>query len=280
MAGTRRSEGLKYVAGASPIHRLTGASKALMVVLVSIAAMFSYDTRFLLVVVVFSISMLVASRVPLRDLRAVFIFIGALMVFNNILMFLFSPEHGVGIYGTRTEVFHIVGRYYLTWEQMFFQLNVTIKYFAILPLALIFFVTTEPSEFAASLNAIGLNYKLAYSVSLALRYIPDVQREYWDISLAQQARGVDLSSSAKLHKRVTGMVSVLLPLIITSIDKIERIANAMELRSFGRKDKRTWYRGRSFMKTDYAVIALSCAMVATSVGLIAINGGRFFNPFV
>ena len=54
-------------------------------------------------------------------------------------------------------------------------------------------VTTNPSEFAASLNRIGVNYKIAYSVAIALRYIPDVQRDYKDISFAQQARGIEMS---------------------------------------------------------------------------------------
>ena len=63
-------------------------------------------------------------------------------------------------------------------------------------------VATDPSEFAASLNKIGVNYKIAYSVSIALRYIPDVQRDYKDISFAQQARGIDMSSKEKLSKRI------------------------------------------------------------------------------
>ena len=275
-----RREGLGYSPGDTLVHRLTGASKAMMVLLVSLAAMISYDTRFLLVVVAFSVAMLLASRVPLKNLKNVFIFIGIFMIFNNILHFLFSPEHGVDIYGTRTELGHLFGGYYLVLEQLFFQLNVTIKYFAILPIALIFFVTTEPSEFAASLNKIGLNYKFAYSISLAMRYIPDVQREYWDISQAQQARGVDMSREAKLPARIKGMVSILLPLIVTSIDKIERIANAMELRSFGKKPRRSWYRGRSFGPQDYVLLVTSIGFVAASLILVIINGGRFFNPFV
>lgn len=30
--------------------------------------------------------------------------------------------------------------------------------------------------FAASLNSIGISYKVGYSVAIALRYIPDIQR--------------------------------------------------------------------------------------------------------
>jgi len=117
----------------------------------------------------------------------------------------------------------------LTWEQLFYQLNVTIKYFSIMPLALIFFVTTDPSEFASSLHQIGVHYKAGYSVALALRYIPDVRRTYHEISQAQQARGIDLSRKAKLHARVKGAMAILLPLIFSSLDRIETISNAMDV---------------------------------------------------
>ena len=53
----------------------------------------------------------------------------------------------------------------------------------------------EPSEFAASLNSIGISYKVGYSVAIALRYIPDIQRDYHSISQAQQARGVELGKN-------------------------------------------------------------------------------------
>ncbi|MCL2420362.1 MAG: energy-coupling factor transporter transmembrane protein EcfT [Defluviitaleaceae bacterium] len=276
----RIGAGLSYVDRATPIHRLTGASKLLMVLFVSLAAMITFDTRLLIVIVLVSFIMFALAKVPLRDMKLIFTVIGLLMLMNNSLIFLFSPEEGVQIYGTREVYFHIIGRYYVTREQLFYQLNVTIKYFAILPLALIFFVSTEPSEFAASLNSIGVNYKIAYSVSLALRYIPSVIREYQEISQAQQARGVDISKKASLSARLKGMATILFPLIITSIDKIDRIANAMELRSFGKDKTRTWYRARPFTAIDYVVVAVSLLFIVAAVALNWVNGGRFFNPFI
>jgi len=80
-------------------------------------------------------------------------------------------------------------------------------------MALLFILATNPSEFAASLNKIGVSYKISYSVSIALRYIPDIQREYHDISFAQQARGIDMSKKEKLGKRIKNIYSVLMPLI-------------------------------------------------------------------
>ncbi|MGL5649629.1 MAG: energy-coupling factor transporter transmembrane component T family protein [Clostridium sp.] len=51
---------------------------------------------------------------------------------------------------------------------------------------LVFLVSTDPSKFAASLSKIGISYRVAYSVAIALRYIPDIQREYKEISFAKQ----------------------------------------------------------------------------------------------
>ena len=76
------------------------------------------------------------------------------------------------------------------------------KYFIALPIAVLFVSTTNPSELAASLNGIGVPYKAAYVVSLALRYIPDIQKDYHDISQAQQARGTELGKDARLFERI------------------------------------------------------------------------------
>ena len=58
------------------------------------------------------------------------------------------------------------------------MVNISLKYFVALPVAILFISATNPSEFAASLNSIGISYKVGYSVAIALRYIPDIQRDY------------------------------------------------------------------------------------------------------
>lgn len=149
-----------------------------------------------------------------------------------------------------------------------------------IPLVILFVSTTNPSEFAASLNRIGISYKIAYSVALALRYIPDIQREYHDISLAMQARGVEMTKKEKFFARVKNVATILFPLIMTSMAKIEVVSNAMELRSFGKNKKRTWYMANPFRVSDYLVMGGSALVLAVSILLTVVNGGRFYNPFV
>ena len=168
----------------------------------------------------------------------------------------------------------------MTKEQLFYELNVILKYFATIPMALLFILTTDPSEFAASLNKIGISYRVAYTVSIALRYIPDVQRDYKDISFAQQARGIDLSSKEKLSKRIKNSAAILMPLIFSSLERIDKISLAMELRAFGNNKKRTWYNSRKFGKTDYISIAILLIIVAISIAMVKVNGSRFYNPFI
>ena len=219
------------------------------------------------------------SRVEFKTVSFVLYFILAFLVINNVAIFLLSPYQGTSIYGTRHNLLHIAGSYYFTKEQLFYQFNITLKYFSIIPMALLFFVTTDPSEFAASLNRLGVSYHIAYSVSIALRYIPDVQRDYQDISFAQQARGIDMSKKESFFKRIKNSAAILMPLIFSSLERIETISCAMELRGFGNKKKRTWYNARPFVKQDYIAIVLVILLLITSILVTLNNGTRFYNPF-
>ena len=159
------------------------------------------------------------------------------------------------------------------------MVNISLKYFVALPVAILFISATNPSEFAASLNSIGISYKVGYSVAIALRYIPDIQRDYHSISQAQQARGVELGKSEPFFARLKNSVSILLPLILTSLNRIDTISNAMELRGFGKNSKRTWYTQRPFARRDFAALALGAALLLVSL-FVTIRYGRFYNPFV
>lgn len=264
----------------SPIHKLTGAAKLIALIIWAIASMLTYDTRVLIGMFIFSIIIFKLSKVEFKQVSFVLYFILIFLLLNNIAIFILSPYEGIQIYDSRTELFKIVGPYTITAEQLFYQFNITLKYFSIIPMALLFMIATNPSEFAASLNKIGVSYKIAYSVSIALRYIPDVQRDYQDISFAQQARGIDMSKKEKVTKRIKNSASILMPLIFSSLERIETISSAMELRAFGSNKKRTWYNERPFKKGDYVAILLVSIVLIIAILATVINGGRFYNPFV
>lgn len=271
---------LSYIERDSVIHRLTGSAKLVCFLLLSSAAMLTYDTRVLLSIVVVSIIIFNVSKVKIREIGFILAFILFFLILNNIAIFLFSPHQGTLIYGTSHPITGSIGRYSLTLEQLFYQFNISLKYIAVIPPALLFIVTTQPSEFAASLNRVGVSYRLAYSVSIALRYIPDVQRDFKTIALSQQARGIDMSRKAKITTRIKNASSILLPLILSSLDRIETISNVMELRGFGKHKKRTWYSFQPIAKRDIIAIVISLVIFSLMIAFMFINEGRFYNPFL
>lgn len=270
---------LAYIKRESPVHSLCGATKLILFMLWSILTMAGYDTRVMLVMCVLGIVFFAVSRIRISDISFILKMLGVFMALNLITIYLFSPEHGVTIYGTRHIIIEGEGRWTLTREQLFYEFNILIKYIMLVPVAIILIVTTNPSEFAASLNRIGVHYSIAYSVSLALRYIPDVQRDWETISQAQQARGVELSGKANVFKRLKGVAAILLPLVFSSIERIDTISRAMELRSFGKYPKRTWYNVRPFSKTDVIVLLAGTAFFAFGIYITFKNGTRFYNPW-
>lgn len=270
---------LGYIENDTIIHRLSGTTKLICFLLLSIIVMTSYDTRFLLFVTIFSIVLFKIAEIPWEAVSFVVKFVLVFAILNILAIYIFEPEYGVKLYGSRSVIKDGWGRYSLTKEQLFYELNVAIKYFSTIPLALIFIFTTSPSEFASSLNKIGLSHKVSYSVALALRYIPDIQTSYNDIKLASQARGIEMSKKASLTQRMRASSNIIWPLIFDSLNRIETISQAMELRRFGKEDSRTWYSYRPFKKIDFIAIAISLVITILGIYLFFVNGGRFYNPF-
>lgn len=263
------------------IHRLSGLTKLICFLCLTFSVMFSYDIRINLGILVFSFILLRISKIKFSQIKVMMIYVLVFLATNVILTYFFSPEEGVKIYGTRHELLHLFGNYTITLEQLFYLVTKFFKYASVVPLGIIFLLTTNPSEFAAALSGVGVSYKASYAVALTLRYFPDVQREYHDISLSQQARGLEMSSKAKLWDRFKNSVLIVIPLIFSTLDRIENISNAMDLRGFGKEKKRTWYNRKRLTKEDYIAIAVSVGIfIATIFITVFVNKGRFYNPFI
>ncbi len=271
---------LNYLPRKSFVHSLTGTTKLAFFLLFTFASMLTYDTRVLLGLMAVSFLAFKVSRIRLSEVRFMLVFMGIFLLMNDLFVFLFDPGHGAALYGTEHVLIPLPGRFAVTAEELFYLFNISLKYFVALPVAILFISATDPSEFAASLNGIGISYKIGYSVSIALRYIPDIQRDYHNISQAQQARGVELGEKEPLMTRLKNAVSILMPLILSSLQRIDVISNAMELRGFGKHSRRTWYAKKPFTRSDVLVILLGVLLLTASIVITFHDGNRYFNPFV
>ncbi len=191
----------------------------------------------IIIVMIFSITIIKISKIKFSQIRLMVVYVLIFVLVNAVISFLFSPEMGVEIYGTRHPILNLPGKFDLTQEQLLYSVTKLFKYVSVIPFGIIFLLTTNPSEFASSISRVGVPYKASYAVSLTLRYFPDIQRDYRDISLAQQARGLELSRKAKLNARIKNGLMIIIPLIFSSLDRIELISNAMDLRGFAKLKK-------------------------------------------
>ena len=88
-----------------------------------------------------------------------------------------------------------------------------------------------------------------------------------------------MSKKAKLTEKIKNSTAILMPLIFSSLERIETVSSAMELRAFGNKKKRTWYSQRDFKRNDYIAMSILIILFIVSIFISLRNGSRFYNPF-
>ena len=263
------------------IHRLSGLTKLICFLLLTFAIMYSSDIRVILGALVFSAVIMGVAKIKYSQIKTMVIYVLIFIVVNAVITYLFSPEQGVEIYGTRHLIANLGGRYTITQEQLLYQTTKFFKYISVIPLGIIFLLTTNPSEFASSVNRVGVHYKASYALALTLRYFPDVQRVYHDISQAQQARGLEMSGKAKFTDRFKNSLLIVIPLIFSTLERIEVITNAMDLRGFGKGRRRSWFSASRMNRADYTALSVSLLLaVVTVVVSVFVNHSRFYNPFI
>ncbi len=262
------------------IHRLSGLTKLLSFLFLSFAVMLTYDYRIMLLTLVISIVAFRIAKIQLKQIKVVLYYVLFFLVMNLVLTYVLAPNYGTEIYGSQTILFKINDYFIFTKETLYYLALKTLKYFCMVPLGLIFIFTTNPSEFASALNHIGIPYKVCTTLSLTLRYFPDIIRDYNNISLAQQARGIELSKKQKFTKRVAMTVKMVIPLIFSTLDRVEVISNAMSLRGYGKEKKRSWYSYRKLEISDYLIVILSVAVLALSLFMrFFVTKTMFYYPF-
>ena len=124
-------------------------------------------------------------------------------------------------------------------DAVFLGLLLLGRFLNIISVSWIFVNSTNPFNFARSLTAIKVPYRIAYTLSLALRFAPVFTIETGIIQKAQNARGLNTSP-----RSIRGILNVLrftlIPLIGSTLERIKDITISMEGRGFGAYTQRTY----------------------------------------
>jgi len=90
-----------------------------------------------------------------------------------------------------------------------------------------------------------------------------------------------MSAKAGLGDRFRNALLIIIPLIFSTLDRIDLITNAMDLRGFGKGGQRTWYVRKKLSREDYLSMLICALLFAFSLAVSAfINKSRFYNPFL
>ena len=258
---------INLVPGDTYLHKLSGASKTRMFAVLIVVTIMTFDVRILIPLLVLSLISFFSVKPDWKQIWWLVVLVVFANITNLLLYWLASPDAGMEYSNGSTVLFAFSDYLIVTAETMWYLFARMVKMMATFFLSLTYILAVTPSEVAAGLYSMGLPYKICSVVSLALRYIPDIGRDYTNIKVSMQCRGVELDAKrASLMTRLKQTVLILVPLIISSFDRIGNIANAMDLRGFGKKKKRTYYseheptKADNLFKVAYTIIGIFCVV--------------------
>lgn len=260
----------RYVPRNTLIHRMDARNKIICLILLMVAIFISYPTVEITFIVggalaTFIVALLLISRVSIIDvfksLRVLWFFVLLLMIIN-----VFSPPTG------SVNVAFSIGKVNIYWEAIFQSLKIILRLVLMIELTMILTATTKPLEltdglewFMTPLKVIKFPaHEVAMTISIALRFIPTLLDETDRIMKAQSSRGVDFKHG-KLSTRMKAIVSLIIPLFISSFQRSEELADSMEARGYDPKAPRTKYRKLKFTLNDLFTFLLSGVLLASVI---------------
>lgn len=261
------SNGLvRFSPGELPLQRLCGQVKVLLFIVFTVLIIATFDFRILLAATVISAAALVSLKPNWKLVGALMAVALGLNCVNLVLFYLFNPQIGSEFVGTSTELFRFSARLVMPAETLWYFFVRTVKVLAMFLVSLWLIFVVTPTQLAAGFNRIGMPYKVAMIFSIALRYLPNILQDYRNSSASIQARGLELDlKKTTLGAKLKGIISIVGPLVLNTFDNVGTIADALDLRGFGKYKTRTWYVEPPYGKMDKAAFAVAAATALFTV---------------
>ncbi len=270
---------INYTPGPTLIHKLSGFTKVFLFLVMTVAIISTFDIRILVPLLLINVAEIISMKPNYKPLVVVFsITFVTVTLIGNLMLFAVSPEAGLNNVGAEHIIWQGSGSHYISKEFLWYIFVVFMKRTTSFASVMAFALATTPSEFASGLNKCGLPYKICTIVSLAYRTIPDIANDFINIRNSMMMRGAELTGKGvSLWKRLKNTVLLLVPLVFTAFGKVGNIANAMDLRGYGKNKKRTWYAENEPTKADHIVRILTVILLVMVIYYIVRY--RFIDPW-
>ena len=237
------------------IHKLDPRFKILALILLMVAIFLqftSWSSTLVLsgVMLVIIVTLMILAKVSFiqlfRSLATMWILIIILLA-----VYIFIPM------STYRHVAFYLGSYAIYWDAFYQCGYIVLRLIMMISLTMILTATTKPMDLTYAFEWYMSPFKIinfpvseiAMTLSIALRFIPTLLDETDRIMKAQASRGVDFNHG-RLGKRIKAIISLIIPLFVSAIERSEELSNAMEARGYDPKAKRTRYRILHFSYRD------------------------------
>ena len=120
---------------------------------------------------------------------------------------------------------------------MTLAVTVTVRVLAMAGAAVLFYLTTRPSELMASLQYHGAPARATFVIHNAVAMIPRMAERAHEVAEAQRARGLD--SEGRPWRRVRGVVALASPTVLGALHEVETRTLALQTRGFTRPGRPT-----------------------------------------
>ena len=273
----------KYVPYNSFIHRLDPRSKLLSMILLMVCIFFKFSSvamNFFIYAILF-IFIYIIMRIAHISLKMLFSQLKAMWIMILILLVIYVLVKGDESMGY-IDVFNT--GWIIYYSAIFNTLYIVFRLIIMLGLTLVLTATTKPLEltnalewFMKPLKVIKFPvHEIAMTISLALRFIPTLLEETDRIMKAQASRGVDFQNG-KYSEKIRAIISLIVPLFISALQRSEELANAMEARGYDPSADRTkfrvskWKLGDTISSIIVLLIMGGCiALMVTKVDVVAL----------
>ena len=262
----------KYIPGSSFIHKLDPRNKILIMILLMVAIFWDVGMLRFPLYIVLSIFIYILLRISGISLKTIFKSLKPMM-FMMIFLFIIN----MFVYQEGYVLFTIPFLNFTLYLDSITQtLFIIIRLALMLAVTTILTTTTKPLDmtyglewYMSPLKVIRFPaHEIAMTISIALRFIPTILEETERIIKAQKSRGVDLEEG-KLKEKIGAIISLLIPLLISSFQRSEELSDAMEARGYNPSAKRTRYRVLKFKLSDLFA-ALITVILLTLVILLGV----------
>ena len=256
----------RYTPYNSPIHKLDPRNKIFLMLLFMVGIFFQFkmwSTSLIMsgLYFVILIVIMILSRVSFIQLFKSMASMWLMIIFLLLIYILIpTSKHTI-----EPEVFMMFNKYPVYWDSFCRAGYIILRLIMMLSLTMILTSTTKPMDmtyafewYMTPLKVIKFPaHEIAMTLSIALRFIPTLLDETNRIMKAQESRGADFSHG--LGRRFRAIISLMIPLFVSAIDRSEELANAMEVRGYNPRGKRTRYRKLTFAWKDlFAFLFIGC----------------------